>query len=147
MKTGLRFGSRPPKCHELALQLEAVQNVARTQNLPLEGQMTTFDDRERSFEKKFALDQEFRFRAAARRNKLLAEWAAAKMGLQGSAVTDYVKAVVHADLLAKDDATVFHKVRKDFNDKGIGVSDGELRKAMGDFLAQSVAMIEADAKK
>jgi hypothetical protein len=109
--------------------------------------MTTFDDRERSFERKFALDQELKFKAEARRNKLLAEWAAAKLGLQGTAVADYVKAVVHADLVAKGDEDVFQKISKDFEGTDVGLSDGELRKAMSDFLAKAVALIEAEAKK
>ena len=60
--------------------------------------MTTFDEREKSFEKKFAMDEELKFKAEQRRNKLLGEWAAAKLGLTGPAVEDYVKAVRKADL-------------------------------------------------
>ena len=60
--------------------------------------MTTFDEREKAYEKKFAIDQEKQFKAAARRNKLLGEWAAGKLGLSGGAVADYVNAVVKADL-------------------------------------------------
>jgi hypothetical protein len=109
--------------------------------------MTTFDDRERSFEKKFALDQELKFKAEARRDRLLAEWAAAKLGISGAAVADYAKAVVRADLIAKGDDDAFHKIRKDFDDKGVGVSDEELRRAMDDFLLQAVGLIEAEAKR
>ena len=108
--------------------------------------MTTFDDRERSFEKKFALDQELQFRSEQRRNKLLGEWAAGKMGLSGAAVDDYVKAVRKADLTTKGDEDVFQKVSKDFKDKGVAVSDAELRKAMADCLAKAVELIEADRK-
>ena len=67
--------------------------------------MTTFDDRERSFEKKFAMDQELKFKAEARRNRLLGQWAAAKLGLSGSEVDDYVKAVRKADLAEKATGT------------------------------------------
>lgn len=108
--------------------------------------MTTFDEREKSFEKKFALDQELKFRSEQRRNKLLGEWAAAKLGITGSAVDDYVKAVRKADLSTKGDDDVFQKVRKDFDDKGVAVSDAELRKAMSDCLAQAVSQIEAERK-
>ena len=60
--------------------------------------MTTFDEREKAYEKKFAHDQDLKFKAESRRNKLMAEWAAAKLGITGAAVDDYVKAVRKADL-------------------------------------------------
>jgi hypothetical protein len=109
--------------------------------------MTTFDERERSYEKKFAMDQELKFKAEARRNKLLGEWAAAKLGLSGAAVEDYIKAVRKADLVSKGDDDVFQKVKKDLDDKGVNVSGAELRKAMDEFLARVVAQIEGEAKK
>lgn len=109
--------------------------------------MTTFDDREQAFEKKFALDQDLKFRAEARRNKLLAEWAAAKLGIMGAALEDYVKAVRRADLEEKGDDDVFRKIRKDFDEGGVGVSDDEIRQVMGEFLAKAVADIEAEGKK
>jgi hypothetical protein len=108
--------------------------------------MTTFDEREKSFEKKFAMDQELRFKSEARRNKLVAHWAAEKLGLSGTAVDDYVKAVRKADLLEKGDNDVFRKIRKDFDDKGVKVSDAELRKTLADMLAGALAQIEAEAK-
>jgi hypothetical protein len=104
--------------------------------------MTTFDEREKSFEKRFALDEELKFKAESRRNKMLAEWAGAKLGLQGPALADYIKAVRKADLAEKGDQDVFRKLRKDFDDKGVNVADAELRKAMGEFLAQAVEQIE-----
>ena len=109
--------------------------------------MTTFDDRERSYEKKFALDEELKFRSEQRRNKLLGEWAAGKLGLTGPAVEDYVKAVRKADLAAKGDEDVFQKIRKDFDEKRIAVSDAELRRAMAEFLAGAVNQIETERKK
>jgi hypothetical protein len=109
--------------------------------------MTSFDERERSYEKKFAIDQELKFKAEARRNKLLGEWAAAKMGLSGAAVEDYVKAVRKADLVMKGDEDVFQKVMKDLTDKGLKISAGELRKAMDTFMAQVVSQIEGESKK
>ena len=84
-----------------------------------ESRMTTFDDREKAYEKKFALDQDLKFRAESRRNRLLAEWAAAKLGIMGAALPDYVKAVVRADLQEKGDDDVFRKIRKDFDDAGV----------------------------
>jgi hypothetical protein len=108
--------------------------------------MPTFDDREKAFEKKFALDQELAFKAESRRNKLLAEWAAGKLGITGPALDDYIKAVRKADLAEKGDNDVFRKLRKDFDDKGVTVTDAEIRKTMADFLAQAVRQVEAATK-
>jgi len=104
--------------------------------------MTTFDDREKGFEKKFALDQDLKFRAEARRNKLLAEWAAAKLGIMGAALQDYVRAVVKADLQEKGDEDVFRKLRNDFTAAGVNISDAEIRAQMGELLAKAVSEIE-----
>jgi hypothetical protein len=109
--------------------------------------MTTFDEREKSFEKKFAMDQDLRFKAESRRNKLLAEWAGAKLGLSGQALDDYVRAVRKADLAEKGDEDVFRKVRKDFDEKGVQVTDTEVRLAIVDFLAKAINQIEQEGKK
>jgi hypothetical protein len=105
--------------------------------------MTTFDEREKGFEKKFALDQDLKFRAESRRNKMLAEWAGAKLGITGAALEDYIKAVRKADLAEKGDDDVLRKVKQDFADKGVTVADAEIRKAMNEFLAKAVTDIEA----
>jgi hypothetical protein len=104
--------------------------------------MTTFDEREKSFEKKFAHDQDLKFKAESRRNRMLGEWAAGKLGLAGADVDDYVKAVRKADLAEKGDDDVLRKVSKDFADKGVKVADADIRKAMGEFLAEAVKQIE-----
>lgn len=104
--------------------------------------MTQFDDRQKSFEKKFAMDAELKFKAEARRNKALAEWAGAKLGLTGTALEDYVKAVRKADLAEKGDDDVFRKVKGDLDAKGAGVPDTELRRMMGELLAKAVHDIE-----
>ena len=109
--------------------------------------MTTFDDRERSFEKKFAMDQELKFKAEARRNRLLGQWAAAKLGLSGTEVDDYVKAVRKADLAEKGDRDVLRKIRQDFEQKGLNVPDAELSRVMAEFMAAAVAAIEAEGRK
>ncbi len=101
--------------------------------------MSTFDEREKGFEKKFAHDADLKFKAESRRNKLLAEWAAAKMGLTGAAIEDYVKAVRKADLAEKGDDDVFTKLKTDLAGK---VADADIRKQMGEFLAAAVADIE-----
>jgi hypothetical protein len=108
--------------------------------------MTTFNDREKSFEKKFAMDEELKFKAEARRNRLLGQWAASKLGLSGAAVDDYVKAVRKADLAQKGDDDVFQKIKQDLKDKGVSVADSELRQAMNDFLASAVQQLQAEAK-
>jgi hypothetical protein len=104
--------------------------------------MTTFDEREKGFEKKFAHDQDLRFKAESRRNKMVGEWAAAKLGITGPGVEDYVKAVRKADLASKGDEDVIQKISKDFADKGVKVSDAEIRKALDGFLAEAVKQIE-----
>ncbi len=105
--------------------------------------MTTFDNREKAYEAKFALDQDLKFKAESRRNKMLAEWAAAKLGITGAALEDYVKAVRKADLAEKGDEDVFRKVKQDFADKGVAITDAEIRAAMGEFLGTAVKDIEA----
>jgi hypothetical protein len=108
--------------------------------------MTSFNDREKSFEKKFVMDEELKFKAESRRNRLLGQWAAAKLGLSGAAVDDYVKAVRKADLAQKGDEDVFQKIKKDLADKGLSVPDGEVRKAMDEFLADAARQIQAEGK-
>lgn len=105
--------------------------------------MTTFDDREKSYEKKFAHDADLKFKAEARRNKALAEWAGAKMGLSGAALDDYIKAVRKADLAEKGDDDVFGKVKADLAAKGLSVADADIRKVMSEALAKAVQDIES----
>ena len=104
--------------------------------------MTTFDKREEGFEKKFAHDEELRFKANARRNKLLGLWAAEKMGLSGPAADAYAKEVVVADFEEAGDDDVFRKVRKDFDAKGVAQSDQDIRKTMTDLMAHAIEQIK-----
>ncbi|MGI8526769.1 MAG: DUF1476 domain-containing protein, partial [Pseudolabrys sp.] len=87
--------------------------------------------------------EELRFKATARRNKLLGLWAAGKLGLSGPDADAYAKAVVIADLEESGDADVVRKLRKDFDDKKLAVTDQEIARAMSEMLAQAVAQIEA----
>ena len=103
--------------------------------------MTTFDSREDGFEKAYALDEEIRFKALARRNKLLGLWAAEKLGLAEEAAQAYAKEVVVADLEEHGDEDVFRKLRTDFDAKGVQVSDHQIRRNMDEFLAQAVQAI------
>ena len=106
--------------------------------------MTTFDNREKAFEKKFAHDAELKFKSEARRNRLLGAWAAKELGLSGSDADAYIKAVIKSDLEKPGDDDVFDKVRKDFDAKGLKQTDQQIRKAMGDMLAEAVALIEKE---
>jgi len=103
--------------------------------------MTTFDDREQGFEKKFAHDTEMQFRAEARRNKLLGLWAADRMGLKGEAAEAYAKSVVVEDLKEAGDDDVFRKVSSDLEAKGAGVPETQLRRKMAELLAEAKSQI------
>jgi hypothetical protein len=105
--------------------------------------MTTFDKREEGFEQKFAHDEELRFKATARRNKLIGLWAAEKLGLAGAAAEAYAKDVVAADFEHPGSEGVFGKLRKDFDAKGVAASDAEIRKLMNELLAKAAAQIQA----
>ncbi len=105
--------------------------------------MTTFDKREEGFEKKFAHDAELQFKAAARRNRMLGLWAAAKLGITGTDADAYAKAVVMADLEEAGDNDVFRKIRKDFDDKGIAESDHQIRRTMDELMAKAISEIKA----
>ncbi len=105
--------------------------------------MTTFDKREQGFESKFAYDQELRFKAEARRNRAVAEWAAAKLGLVGDALDAYSKEIRKADLVEKGDEDVFRKVKADFAAKGIAVDDTEIRSFMAESFAKAVSDLES----
>ena len=105
--------------------------------------MTTFDKREEGFERKFAHDEELKFKAEARRNKLLGLWAAAKLGIAGDAANAYAKEVVAADFEEAVDKDVLHKVLKDLVAKGDATTEVELRAKMGDLMAEAIAQVQA----
>jgi hypothetical protein len=104
---------------------------------------TTFDKREEGFEKKFAHDEELRFKATARRNKMLGLWAAEKLGLSGDAANAYAKEVVMADFEESADHDVFKKVHKDLEAKGVAHSEQDLRRVMNDMMEKAIADIKA----
>ena len=103
---------------------------------------TSFDKREEGFEKQFAHDEELRFKATARRNKLLGLWVAEKLGISGADADAYAKAVVMADFEEAGDEDVFRKVRKDLDDKKIAISDQDIRTAMVDLMTQAIEQIK-----
>jgi hypothetical protein len=105
--------------------------------------MTTFDKREEGFEKMFAHDEELKFKANARRNKMLGLWAAEKLGMSGAEADAYAKAVVMADFEESGHGDVFKKVRTDFDAKGVAQSDQQIRQTMEELMAKAVAAIKA----
>src|SRR5512134_1129377 len=100
--------------------------------------MTTFEDREKGFERKFAHDEELKFKATARRNKLLGLWAAEQLGLSGDDAQAYAREIVKADLAEPGEEDVFRKVRSDFDAKGVGQSDHQIRRMMSELMAAAV---------
>lgn len=92
--------------------------------------MSGFEDRKKGQEAKFAHDAELRFKAEARRNKLLGLWAAEQMGLSGTEANAYAAEVVAADFAEAGDEDVFRKVSEDFKAKGVSVSDEAVRQKM-----------------
>jgi hypothetical protein len=105
--------------------------------------MTTFDKREEGFEKKFAHDEELRFKANARRNRMLGAWAAEKLGLTGDAAMAYAKDVVMADFDDSVGHDVAKKVQKDLEAKGITYTETEIRRTMNDFMEKAIAQVKA----
>ena len=102
--------------------------------------MTTFDKREEGFEKQFAHDEELRFKAVARRNKMLGLWAAGVLGKSGADAEAYAKEVVLADFEEAGDNDVLHKVLKDLQPKG--VTEQQIRAQMTELLTQAVEQIK-----
>lgn len=92
--------------------------------------MTTFDEREKAFENRFARDQEMQFRIQARRNRLLGEWAAARMGLTPEETDAYAKAVVQADFEEAGDEDVIRKLVGDMTQAGVDIDEAGVRSAL-----------------
>jgi hypothetical protein len=103
--------------------------------------MTNLNDRRDAFESKFAHDEELKFKAMARRNKLLGLWAAEKLGKTGEAADAYAREVIAADFEEAGDEDVFRKVRKDFDAAGVAQSDHQIRRTMEELLAVAVDQI------
>ncbi|MCW2337375.1 hypothetical protein M2337_001608 [Sphingobium sp. B2D3A] len=99
--------------------------------------MSSFDDREKAFETKFAMDQELAFRVAARRNRLLGEWAAGLMGLTKEETDAYAKAVVQADFEEAGDEDVIRKVMGDLVSAGVDMDEQRVRAALSDKAAEA----------
>lgn len=106
--------------------------------------MTTFDDRKRDAEKKFEHDEELRFKANARRNRLLGDWAAEQLGLTGDQATAYAKDVVMADFEEPGDDDVLRKVQADFEAKGLPIDGRKIRLEMDRLMQVAFEQIMAE---
>ncbi|KRE06216.1 hypothetical protein ASE63_24840 [Bosea sp. Root381] len=105
--------------------------------------MTNFNQRKDAFENKFAHDEELRFKATARRNKLLGLWAAEKLGKSGAEADAYAKAVVIADFEEAGDDDVVRKVKGDFAAANVAIADDEIRRVMTELLIKAAEDIQA----
>ena len=104
--------------------------------------MTSLKDREQGFERKFAHDEEMKFKAEARRNRLLGLWAAGKLGITDpDEAKSYAQQVVFADFAEKGDEDVLRKVSADLQAKGVSVREGEIREQMTRLLAEAKAQL------
>jgi len=105
--------------------------------------MSDFSDREKGFERKFALDEEQRFKAMARRNKLLGLWAAEKLGKTGADADAYSKEVVASDFLEAGDDDVLRKVKGDLDAAGVDQSEHQIRRTMDELMATAIEQIKS----
>ena len=104
--------------------------------------MNTMKDREEGFERKFAFDEELRFKATVRRNKTLGLWAAEKLGKAGEDAEAYAKEVVNSDFEEAGDHDVLRKIRKDFDAAGVEQSDHQIRRTMDELMALAIEQIK-----
>ena len=103
--------------------------------------MSGFDEREKGFEKKFAHDEETRFKITARRNRLLGQWAAERMGLSKAEAEAYAKEVVAADFDEAGEEDVYRKIAADLKKRGVNMSEHRIRKQMEDLAAEASRQI------
>jgi hypothetical protein len=105
--------------------------------------MTTFDKREEAFEKKFAIDEEQRFKATARRNRLLGLWVADRLGITGDAAGAYAREVIASEFDGTGDGGVISKVSSDLAAKGVALGEKELRAKMNELMAEAIVQVKA----
>lgn len=104
--------------------------------------MSGIDERGDAFEKKFAHDAELQFKAQARRNKLLGEWAAEKLDKTGDQIAEYAKEVVRSDFDEPGDEDVYRKIREDFDNAGVDQSEHQIRRTMEELMAVAIDQIK-----
>jgi hypothetical protein len=105
--------------------------------------MTTFKDIESAYEAKFAIDENVKFKARARCNRLVGLWAAQKLGLAGAQAEAYAKELMMVELEKPEADGVFKMIRSDFDAKGVAQSDHQIRRTLDDYLAQALAELKA----
>jgi len=106
--------------------------------------MTTFDEREQAFENKFKHDEELLFRIHARRAKLVGLWAAAQMGLDGAEADAYARAIVSADFDEPGPQDIIRRVHRDFQNRGVDISEHRIEREVADRLEEARAQIMAE---
>jgi hypothetical protein len=105
--------------------------------------MSSFNDREKAFESKFAHDQELKFKATARRNKLLGQWAAEQLNLSGDEAQAYVAEVIRSDLEEPGDEDVFRKIWADFQERNVDLSEHQVRRQIVDLMEEAIRQVES----
>src|SRR5579864_63577 len=132
-----------PRCLDVTPSLcKAAKQSVRFQSGRGAG-MTTFDKREEAFEQQFAHDEELRFKATARRNKMLGLWAAQKLGLSGPDADSYALSVVMSAFEESAAHDVMRKIRKDFDAKGVAQSDHQIAREMTELMARAIEDVKA----
>ena len=106
--------------------------------------MSNLKEREETFERKFVRDEELRFKATARRNKLLGLWAAEKLGKTGDQAEAYAREVIKSDFEESGDEDVFRKIRRDFDAAAVNETDEAIRGKMVDLLGQAIAQVKSE---
>ena len=105
--------------------------------------MNKFDEREKSFEKRFQMDEELQFKIAARSNKYLGEWASSMLGKNEEEKTNYIQEIIRSDLEEAGQEDVFRKIKKDFQAASISVEENEIR----DQMEKALLSAKVDFKK
>lgn len=106
--------------------------------------MSQFDDRKKAAENQFSHNKELEFKATARRNKLLGQWAAGLMGFEGEAVNSYALEVIESDFEEAGDDDVYRKVKGDLDTKGVDQSEHQVRKQMEELLVVALDQIKSE---
>jgi hypothetical protein len=108
--------------------------------------MTLFDERERAFEEMFVHDEETRFKALARRNKLLGLWAAEQIGLSGEKASLYADEIRRSVVAAQPDMQLLQKIQTDFEVNGVDPSEDRIREKMGELMARAIMEVRSDTR-
>jgi len=99
--------------------------------------MNKFDERKKSFEQKYAKDQELQFKVSARSNKYLGEWVSSLLGKKEEEQKNYIQEIIKADMEEAGNEDVFRKIKKDFKSSSINIQDSEIRDQMEKALSRA----------